>query len=436
MKLSLQFIGIILATALVSSLLVSFFSISFARTALETSISNSQEDLAIETLDKIDRLMLQKVQEVQLLAENPLTEAFILNPGLVSIETEREILREYELLTGPWDVIHLADKNGNLVVTTQKAAPMTLAETGRHSLAAFHAALNGNNYYSDVEISSATGRPTVFFASPIREEETAGRSVVGVVIGQLSMPVVYEILDEIDTPGRHIDLFNSKGIVIATATANRNEILQENLARFSLVSRALAGQCGSFTGPGRDGTHSVSSCALQDGHLEYKGSGWGLLIETPQSVVYAPVTRLTQTLLFITAFSILSALMLALYLTSTISKQVDTLKGAADKIAKGYLDEHIPMGASDELASLAESLDTMRFSLKRVIAEYETQNRAMSALNKKKETQMAYIKKKQKSMADYAILAASREAEVTKLKQELKKLKAAKVKERGNNGGT
>jgi methyl-accepting chemotaxis protein len=384
MKFAERLIVIIMFAVIISSSILGYIGYITARGALEGRIGESQLELAKETLDKIDRIMYQKLQEIQVIAKATPIENSLLIGDEESSKIAKTRLKEFKFQTGPWDELEIFSTDGiNILSFEKQEIGRSVEGHDKGGINAISEALQGNVHISDLIISEETKRPTVIFAAPIRNDQKDGTPVIGVVIGKFSWPVILEILDEVEVlRDRQVRLFNKNGMTIGTTTIHRDEILQHDLQNIPIVQEALKGKCSSSIAEeefhqeddihaAREHIPSLSSCALQQGHLGYKGNGWGLIIETRQSRIFAPVQNLAKTFL-------LAALAVALLLTPvifilsrSITKPIKKLKESADKISKGFFEEPIEIKGKDEVSELAESFDNMRYSLKLVIDEYE-----------------------------------------------------------------
>jgi len=82
---------------------------------------------------------------------------------------------------------------------------------------------------------------------------------------------------------------------------------------------------------------------------------------------------------------IVLSILLGFFISRSISKPITKLKEMADKISKGNLAEPIKIEGKDEIGELAESFDDMRYSLKRVIDEYERKFKLAEPIKKPEE---------------------------------------------------
>jgi PAS domain S-box-containing protein len=360
MKLSIQLTSIMLIAIVFAVAAVGYVSFTVTSASLEKSIGENQQELAKETLDKIDRILYRKYQDIQIIAETEASEELLTLLSEEELYTEeaaaaaaaanREILQEHKFLTGPWDVILLADKNGEIVIST--STPLQKMTTDQQT--AFSFALNGEVYNSDLVISQTTGKPTMIFAAPVRNEDDTSRPVIGAVVAEFSWPVVLEVFDELGfSSERHMHMFNKEGITIGTPTIHKKEILQRDLNFIGVVQEALRGKCSSSSSSSssflmhgeihqEDDSHlkaehipTLSSCALQTGHLGYESQGWGIIIETPQDIAFGPVQQLVKHLLLIFLVVILLFIPIILLISRTISKPLEILTESNKDIIKG-----------------------------------------------------------------------------------------------------
>jgi signal transduction histidine kinase len=102
-----------------------------------------------------------------------------------------------------------------------------------------------------------------------------------------------------------------------------------------------------------------------------------VVIEQPVDVALALPLQLRQRLLGLTALGFLATLLVAWITTRHVVKPTEELTAAAQRMAGGDLSSPIQVEAEDEVATLAESLETMRQRLQAAYAEVEHTNREL-----------------------------------------------------------
>jgi hypothetical protein len=425
MKLSVQ-LGVVMLVAVVMAVAAfGYFGFSAAKTALIEQIGYEQQELAREIFVLIDRTLYQKYQEIQVIADaNPVEDA------IISLDTAAVEQRIDELLlqTGPWDSLEIFSTEGTQILGEKDM----ITSHKREERNAFTQSLQGQVYVSDVVYSEELGRATMIFSAPIHNENE--REVIGVVIGKFSWPVILEILDGISKEGKEVYLFNKNGITIATPTIYRDEILQIDLTQFPLVQQALQGKCSNvlveerFHHRGNIHTEQkhtpvLISCALQEGYLGFKSRGWGLIIETPQHIIFEPVQNMTRTFVIVAFIVFFSFIPLVFFLSHNIAKPLIILTQSNKDILTGKLKKAQQQQQQqqqriipDEIKELTETRQAM---LQQLVGKKELDK-------KNKQLQL-----KVKELEKWEKLTVGRELRIKELKEKVNALEKS-----GENGTT
>jgi len=396
MKLTIKItaIGILVMSLIIGSMLL--IAIFTSRAGLEEKIGENQLALAKSTMEKIDRVLYNRLQEIKMIAQDEEFEDSL--SGRDDFIESQEKVNKLLFLTGPWDDLEIFTKEGILIVGTDKE------EIGKNinihdedcQIAFANVLENEKPYYSDVYISGETGKQTMVFAAILRDETKSKEPVVGVVLGQFSWPVIEEILDNLDSRAH---LFNSEGLLLASnSPVHKGEYLSEAHQHQSIIEHTLENkEMYMVTNSLDDKYKALVSHTTQEGYLSYKGNDWILFLETPTEVAFTPVQKTTQNLLIAGLLIMIITIFITLFFARGITKPILKLKKSADKISKGYLSEEITVESKDEIGELAKSFDDMRYNLKTVVDEYE-KIKGKEELMKKLELSMAEKEEVQKQI--------------------------------------
>jgi PAS domain S-box-containing protein len=107
--------------------------------------------------------------------------------------------------------------------------------------------------------------------------------------------------------------------------------------------------------------------------LDIEGLNWAIVSEIAKAEALAPVDRLRNRLLLLSAALLLAGVVIASWFARSITQPVRTLADAAKSLAAGKLDEKVAKSSSDEIGDLAENFEQMRRQLRSTIAEIEQQ---------------------------------------------------------------
>jgi len=370
MKLNRKILAVMLTGLFVTILVVGFFSFTFLRLALQESISTNQLQVAHTTTGEIDRILHVHFLGIQVVANSPEFSKFLFDDvsnnatSLKSGATTR--LRSLRTLSGPWDVLQILDKEGQIVLSSrEKEVGTTL--TNPSVTAIFEEALDGTVTYSDFSIIEDTGRKTVLFASPIRLNDTPNQPIIGVAIGHFSWSTILQILEALEL---HAVLLNNEGEVIAANTRYAVEdITGQSYSDRNFASQLLNGTSASIVVKGGEGFTSrsmLASLAPQLGFLSYRGNGWGLVLETPTDIAFAPATREALRLVGIVAllFTVI-VVVIMFFMRRLVVRPVVSLTHTAQAIASGNLNQRVEIKSQDEIGQLGDAFNIMTSKLKK-----------------------------------------------------------------------
>jgi PAS domain S-box-containing protein len=355
MKLSLKISLLIGAIALVIIPAIGFLSFSIAGKVIEERIHNEQGDLARQTLHEIDLRFHKGWENIHLLGKTSLVQEYVEGARK---EKLTGLLKEQLVLTGPWDLLMVADTEGKILASTADTPFGNDINSYFPNAEAFYKALTGTPFATDAAISKVSGRPTIALASPIFDAKK--ERILGVVMGQVSWPVVMEILDGL-RPEYNVLLINQKGEVIATRTRDRTAIFHNSLQNDHLFRRTAARKRGTFFethAHAEEGQH-LSSLTIQEGYLKYKGHGWRLLMEVPEVVAFAPVREMARNIGLAVGALLLLLAASVFFVVSRMTRPITHLRQTMAEVGRGHLQLRAKIATQDEVGQLAGAFNQM-----------------------------------------------------------------------------
>lgn len=373
MKLSVKLVVAFLIMLVITVSILTTVGVTSTKNALEKKIGEGELELAKAIMDKIDRLMYERMLDMQAIAEDEEFEGYMAGRKDDLDEPEESIhkLEELQFLTGPWDNLEIFNVQGTILLSIDKDhIGEQLHEDHAVEAVAFEKALQGEVYVSDVVTSDDTGKPTIIFAAPIRNEKVVEKPIVGVVIGNFAWQVIVEILENVDITDIH--LLNKEGVNIAKG--GHDHAGEESQPPDPRIIEELIESPNDFRihSSGLDtNKETLTATARQQGHLRYEGSDWTLVLGTPTDEAFATVNTVTRNLLLLALIVIILGIVFAFFISRSITNPINQLKESATKISRGNFGEVIEIKSKDEIGELAKTFDNMRYSLRMVIDEYE-----------------------------------------------------------------
>ena len=342
-----------------ATFLSSFWS---TRNILQQAVGSNQIEVARHTMDKIDRLLYERLKDVQAIVQEA---DFEHTPTEAYTERLSELLRRLAVSTGPWDRLYLVDKDSTVIASShrwQVGKPAEGDDAGSRSVSQ---ALAGALYYSDVVVSGETRKPTVVFSVPVRDSQAIGRPIKGALMGLFAWPAVSELLEDIDA---HAVLLNAEGKVIGD---NEHYVGgQETLdsSQHALHGALSAQKYQSAVAPPDKNflrTEALVGIVPQLGFLSYRGNGWGLILEMPTSLAFTAAKKaaVTNALVLLPCILLGSGIILWLMVWLVV-RPVTDLTRITRRVAQGDLSPQAAVISRDELGELAAAFNAMTRKVK------------------------------------------------------------------------
>ena len=368
---------LILVIGLISVIVVGasiFLSYSFTKTLVQQMITQRQLELANQVLDKIDRFLSERSNGIQIVANSHLIQDSLSTPlseeGAASSSAERSArvrreLLELSVLSGPWDALSVVNRDG--VVQSSTVAGRITQSVREESLAgqALASALRGESYHSDVALSPLFGKPTIFFAYPVRDVESADKEIIGAVIGQLSWPSVLEFLQN---SKYHMDLLSADGLFLGDGDfAHFDRILKNDHQGSVYMQHAIKGEDGALVGSienaGGVHTDSLIAYSSEKGFLNYRGNNWVLVVSTPVGEAFAGAAASAWAISALLFLVIMTGSLLILFMLLRFLRPIRELTMISNDIAAGDLSKRLHFSSRDEFGVLARSFNMMASTL-------------------------------------------------------------------------
>jgi signal transduction histidine kinase/CheY-like chemotaxis protein len=214
-------------------------------------------------------------------------------------------------------------------------------------------------YVSDITQVPDLDRLVIFVASPVINSQ---HQSVGVVVALFQEQVLASILND----------YSGLGTTGQIYLINQNQMMLSQ-ARFSTQNTVLTQYVDSL---------SAASVLKADGESEYldyrhvpvigawqQVFNWGIVAEIEQSEAYQPIYALLTLSAAIMVGASIVIILVAYFLSDSISRPIMQMTRTAVRIASGAFDERISFSRNSEVDALAQAFNTMSEQL---AVEYQT----------------------------------------------------------------
>jgi len=380
MKLARKIAAVVLLGVTIVVLVLTALIFEFTKNTVEKSIGEQQLSLTIQTMAVIDRFLYERYLDIQTIGGSATLREYI----TTSIPNRKESLVQfntYQQTTGPWDILSVVDKSGTIKLSTLQSEHEKPLRRHRDSFIAFENALKGSVYFSDMVISSRTGKPAVIFAVPMFDENDPGKPVIGAIIGHISWQSIQEILDEVHA---HAVLLNSQGVVIAHNTEYSNiDFFLKDYSDSPAVIQLKEEEKGTVIakkGSAFLEEDTLASLAFGQGYLSYTGSNWSLILEVPTRIAFSPAFQAaTKTSLSTLPIFVIWLAVILFVFNHIVNKPVSKLTHVAKEIASGNFSARAESLSEDEFGVLAEAFNSMTNRLQKAYKEVEVKAEALTS---------------------------------------------------------
>ncbi len=248
--------------------------------------------------------------------------------------------------------------------------------------------LEGNMIIQDVSFNRMAGGYAIVFSVPISDKGSQAETV-GVVSAALRWDKVNEMISDLKVGGKkqdmanHFMLINKDGQVISCF--DEEQMFSTNLIGIGLRSAKYAQEHreGSLVETSEHGIPSFSTYTYMKESRNIPLMGWLLILYQDTDRVFAPVSSLKMTMLYILPATIVLLIIFSFYFANKISKPILSLALIAKNIGDGDLTKEVKFKGKDEISRLADSFNKMRVKLSTSFENIERHRKELQVLSKR-----------------------------------------------------
>jgi len=374
MRIQTQFLVVIFSLILIVGMNVVMVSETVSENIVKQEIYNQLESTAQSRANHIESFLELEKTTVQQLSQSIVIQKLLLTAkndeeyAKAFNDVEKRLKSRVEIGKHTYGVFVL-DKKGVIIASDEEA------DIGKDkSNDPYFLGGRQGVFAKDVYTSGTEGIDSLAFSAPIVDDNN---EFLGVVV----MAVFVEALDEItaDTTGlgetEEIYLVNRDGYMITpsrfvTDTLLKQKVDTENTRKcFADLERfgAREHEPEAISFKSYRGTDVIGV------HVPVPEMEWCLLAEMSEEEAFAPLAKLTKTMLSLLA-------LLSILISRTITKPIVKLHHGTEEIEKGNLDYKVGTDARDEIGQLSRSFDSMTANLKKSRDELEEYSKGLEKM--------------------------------------------------------
>jgi hypothetical protein len=327
MKFANKITVLLLSIVLISIIFISSFVYISNIDTLQNEISERLKEDAFHIMDKIDRGFFERYSDIQIIAQDKIIRSHDSTPKEI---TER--LLDFRNTYKVYSSLSFFDLNRIRIADT---AGLHLGE--KHDLTPYwEDVLNGRiSAASDIRVAEELNVPVIYFASPVKDENGV---IFGAIVARMPSSRLYDIVktvELVEETNFEINLINKEGLLLYS-NHNPKGILENKLSsHLQMINLQITpvGIMEHFTTVNKE--KALMAFSRQQGHLDFKGNEWTLLIHLPLEIALAPAIELRNIILFVSLFISIIVTLISLYFSRKFTKPIGELSKAAKELEKG-----------------------------------------------------------------------------------------------------
>lgn len=350
-------LGAMVAVGLLPLVVSHVFLIGINRDSLETLEKKYLTRSAVSIASDLENVLANNRQQLSQIASSVVTMKKALPPGSDPFAYAAQTRWVADYITPDSDLLAL--QAVNTLSQGAEAIPANLDATSLGEIKlAREVALKGHESTSHIFTVNVTNQAAIVMAVPVKD----GDQVIGAVVGLVNLRrVVQRIRDEAkgDVTAFIVD---RDGRVLVHSEPSI-EVQHPNLSSLPIVRDF------STKGPVRLTLSYEDKGTKLLGTLAPAPPNVGVIVQKPEAVAFASVSRMTRATIQWVAIALALAIAAALLFASGIARPIGILAARTHEIAQGNYAQRVELKTHNEIGELAQNFNAMSASIETAIAQ-------------------------------------------------------------------
>jgi HD-GYP domain-containing protein (c-di-GMP phosphodiesterase class II) len=218
-------------------------------------------------------------------------------------------------------------------------------------------ALQGREYTGSIFTSEVGNQPSLVIAVPVRD----GDDVIGAVVGMLSLRRIVARIREEGKGDVTAFIVDRRGHVLMHSEPSI-EVRHPDYSALPIVQNFVKTPLRLTLSYEDQGTKLLGTVAPAPPNV-------GVIVQKPEKVAFASVTRMTKATVQWVAIALALAIAAALIFASGIARPIGVLAARTHEIAQGNYQQRVDFSTHNEIGELAQNFNAMSSSIESAIAQ-------------------------------------------------------------------
>lgn len=351
-----------IAIGTIPVLAIGAIAFGFANKSITKQITQSQQAVATGLSDKVNRFMLERYGDIQVISSLP-----FLTSSQTSISTQQKqavldsVIEAYKA----YDNVAVFDRQGNLIVQST-GEPLDNQKDRPY----FQDALQKDTpVISKPEAAKNTGVVSIYLAAPVKETRTG--QTIGVVQARMPVKSLEEVIKNYVANGQQYQLLDASGRVFLSP--QKQWLGKEAKGEYSSLPKLLAAKkLDSFIEvPKTQKKQKLVSYVPARTIDGLSDLNWQVLLSTDTAIVFEPQRQLLWVIAIGTALTAFIVGAIASQLAKLTTQPILNATTALAKLGQGKFNTRVEIESEDELGVLSANINLMAEQLQVLVKEQE-----------------------------------------------------------------
>jgi methyl-accepting chemotaxis protein PixJ len=364
-QFSLRTKATILAIAIGTLPILGLGTLSYliASKSIESKISQVQQAEAEGLADKVNRFMIERYGDIQILSNLPILANRRVRED-TSLQEKQTLLDKFIESYKVYDNIVVVDLNGNAIAQSQGDPVPNLSDREY-----FKAAKQIDRpYISPPQVSKTSGKLSVYTLAPIKDSSTG--QTIALVRARMPVTSLENVIKNYGDGGRQYHLSDANGKLFLTL--DKNQVGRDAKSDFpGLQQQLAANKAGTFVTTDKFNNQeqlvSYASRSLE-GLPDLK---WQVILATEKATAFGALRQLFLTNAIGTLVTALIVAWIAYVLAKRATEPILSATSAVARLGEGKLDTRLEIDRDDELGVLGSNINRMAEQLQLLLQKQE-----------------------------------------------------------------
>ena len=352
--------------------------------SLETEITEELKISALNSMDKLSRLMFERLADLRFLTY-PSNTVVTNSDDNITLGEKVEYLRQIEKANKAYASISIYNASGIKIGDT-RSIEIGVNDSGEPF---YKNAANGTYYHDSVPTySRSLGQYVIHFSGPLYN--VYNNETEGVMVLKFPLNKINEIMLEAGgtiSSDANIELVSDDGLLIYSNN-DPKAVLQKKVTELKILDKLqnstnrVESEIEAGVNGGGEVTDTIFIGSNEPGFLDYRGNNWSLILGISTEDAFRNVALLRNQFIVVAVIILSISTFLVFLFARSISRPIIKLRDVTNEVSKGNLGMKVDIQKSggDELIQLSSSLENMR---KTILARTEEVLRANEELKLK-----------------------------------------------------